>query len=364
MKVIAEYLWLDGKNFTEDKDENFVLDQNRNPDLRGKTKVFDVEDETTIETLKVPMWGFDGSSTYQAKGHRSDCVLKPVRVYKDPFRTRARSEYLSVLVLNEVMLVPGDKPHLSNTRARLRELVEKHKEHEFWFGIEQEYTFMRVADGRPLGFPKIGGFPEQQGKYYCGVGADRMVGRELVDEHLFACLDADLVFAGINAEVMPGQWEYQIGNGTRISDPLQVADDLTIARYFMLRIGEKYGIVPSLAPKPVKGDWNGAGAHTNFSTVAMRENDACFEEVIASIERNHAEHIAVYGEGIQDRLTGLHETCPYDQFRWGVSDRGASIRKPWQVAVERKGYLEDRRPCANMDPYVVLAKIMETVMEK
>lgn len=372
MKVIAEYLWLDGKNLVEDKEGKVHLDQNKNPDIRGKTKILDVPEGTTVETLQlslgdvesiVPTWGFDGSSTYQAKGHTSDCVLKPVRVYNDPFRTRARQEYLSVLVLNEVMLVPGDTPHPSNTRAVLRELVEKHKEQEFWFGIEQEYTFMRVADERPFGFPKEG-FPEKQGKFYCSTGADRTFGREMIEEHLFACLDADLVFAGINAEVMPGQWEYQIGKGTPTSDPLRVSDDLTVARYLMLRIGEKYGVVPSLHPKPVVGDWNGAGAHTNFSTKAMRESDDCFEEVIASLGRNHDVHIAVYGEGIQQRLTGLHETCPYTEFRWGVSDRGASIREPWQVAVQKKGYLEDRRPCANMDPYVVLAKIMETVMEK
>ncbi len=357
MKVIAEYLWIDGVKPVGD--------------VRGKTKIFEGEDGTTIATLiapseriQMPVWGFDGSSTEQAEGHTSDCVLKPVRVYKDPFRTRARPEYLSVLVLNEVMLVPGDEPHPSNTRAQLVTLSEKYKRQEFWLGIEQEYTFMRVEDGRPLGFPKEGGFPEKQGKYYCSVGADRIFGREMIEEHLFACLDAELVFAGINAEVMPGQWEYQIGNGTAMSDPLRVADDLTIARYLMLRIGEKYGVVSSLASKPVKGDWNGAGAHTNFSTHTMRESDACFEEIIESLRRNHDAHIAVYGEGIQDRLTGLHETCPYTEFRWGVSDRGASIRKPWQVAVEGKGYLEDRRPCANMDPYIVAAKIIETVMEK
>lgn len=374
MKVIAEYLWLDGKNLVKDKEGKVHLDSNKNPDVRGKTKVLDVEEGTTLKTLQVPslefdsripIWGFDGSSTNQAEGHASDCVLKPVKVYRDPFRTRMRPDYLSVMVLNEVMYVPGDQPHLSNTRALLRVFAEKYKEQLFWFGFEQEYTFMRVADGKPLGFPKgEGNFPEPQGKYYCAVGADRIVGRKMVEEHLFACLDADLVFAGINAEVMPGQWEYQMGNGTPASGSLRVTDDLTVARYLMTRIGEEYGVVPSLVPKPVKGDWNGAGMHTNFSTTAMRESDACFEAVIASLQRNHEAHIAVYGEGIQDRLTGAHETCRYDTFRWGVSDRGASIREPWQVAAHKKGYLEDRRPCANADPYVVAAKIIETVMEK
>lgn len=357
MKVIAEYLWLDGVKPTAA--------------IRGKPKVFDVEDGTTIDALtlpkegikRIPVWGFDGSSTEQAEGHASDCVLKPVRVYKDPIRAAAHPEYLSVLVLNEVMLVPGDIPHPSNTRARLRALVEAHKDEEFWFGLEQEYTFMRADQGgvgRALGFPKKG-FPGKQGPYYCGVGADRIFGREIMEKHLFACLDAKLVIAGANGEVMPGQWEYQMGNGTKASDPLRVADDLIIARYLMNRIAEEYGVVASLAAKPEK-EWNGAGMHTNFSNRAMRESDASFSEIIKRLQRNHDEHIAVYGEGIQERLTGQHETCSYREFRAGISDRGASIRVPWQVAVEHRGYLEDRRPCANADPYVVEAKIIKTVM--
>lgn len=385
MKVVAEYLWLDGNNLTTDEKGNFVLDPNKNQEVRSKTRILDVptlgskirhldldEKKALIKDKlhpdEVPTWGFDGSSTNQAKGHASDCVLKPVRVYLDPLRTEQRPDYLSVLVLNEVNDVPGLKPHLSNMRAPLQVLAKKYKDQEFWFGVEQEYTLMSLEDhnfskvGKPLGFPKTA-LPEPQGKYYCANGADRIVGRQMVDEHMYACLDAGLVLAGTNAEVMPGQWEYQKGNGTPESDPLTVADDMFIARFLMSRIGEKYGVVASLKPKPARGDWNGAGAHTNFSTKAMRESDQGFQEVIERLRRHHVEHIALYGEGIEERLTGKHETCPYTDFRAGVSDRGASIRIPWQVPVAGKGYMEDRRPCANMNPYVVLAKIMETVME-
>ncbi|MDP3698911.1 MAG: glutamine synthetase beta-grasp domain-containing protein [Nanoarchaeota archaeon] len=383
MKVIAEYIWLDGNNLTEDKEGNFVLDANKNQEIRSKTKILDrdvsfkssqgvQERQIYTKLLKndMPIWGFDGSSTNQAKGHKSDCVLKPVRVYVDPLRTRERPDYLSVLVLNEVYDVPGEKPHLSNMRARLRELSEKYQEQElFRFGLEQEYTFMRVDENdfsritKPLGFPRTTEEPLPQGKYYCGNGADKIVGREIVEEHMFACLDAGIVIAGTNGEVMPGQGEYQAGRGDAESDPLRVADDLITARYLMSRIGEKYSVVASLEAKPQKGDWNGAGAHTNFSTKSMRESDKGFQEIIERLRHHHPEHIAVYGEGIEERLTGKHETCPYTEFRAGVSDRGASIRIPWQVAVDGKGYMEDRRPCANMNPYVVLAKIMETVME-
>lgn len=381
MKVIAEYIWLDGKNLVKDQAGNFKLDLNINPEIRSKTKVLNLDSISCqpelqnhsqrrywVKETDMPIWGFDGSSTNQAEGHASDCVLKPVRVYVDPLRTSQRPDYLSVLVLNEVFNVPGDTPHLSNTRALLREAVEKYKKQEFWFGIEQEYTLMRVDENdfsritKPLGFPrkKEGDFPEKQGKYYCGNGADKIIGRELVEEHMYACLDANLVIPGTNAEVMPGQWEFQMGNGTPDSDPLRVADDLVIARYLLSRIGEKYGIVASLEAKPAKGDWNGAGAHTNFSTKEMRESSECFDRIIERFRARQQEHIAVYGEGIEERLTGLHETCPYTKFRAGVSDRGASIRIPWQVPLDGKGYMEDRRPCANMDPHVVMAKIMDT----
>ncbi len=372
MKVIAEYLWLDGKNLIENKEGDLTLDPNKNQEVRSKPRILDVADDTTFKDLNlemIPEWGFDGSSTNQAKGHYSDCVLKPVRLYADPLRTIERPDYLSILVLNEVYDVPGKKQHLSNTRAKLRELVEKYKDQEFWFGIEQEYTLMRVDENdfsrisRPLGFPKKAGEPIPQGKYYCGNGVDKIVGRQMIEEHMYACLDAKLLISGTNAEVMPGQWEYQIGNGTNESNPLRVADDVITARFLMERIGEKYGVVASLKPKPQQGNWNGAGAHANFSTKEMRKSNDCFPPIIEKLRRHQAEHIAVYGEGIENRLTGKHETCPYTEFRAGVSDRGASVRVPWQVAANGKGYLEDRRPCANINPYVVEAKIIETVME-
>ncbi len=358
MKVVAEYIWLDGINKEKGK---------LTSEARSKTKVFDVEERTTYSHLVAPTWGFDGSSTEQAEGHDSDCVLKPVRVYHDPLRNIPNS--LCVLVLNEVYLPPGKKIHPSNTRAQLEKLATKYEKELFWFGLEQEYTFMRV-DGmdpsridRPLGFPKNKfTFPVEQGKYYCGSGADKIFGREIIEEHLKACLEANVLIAGINAEVMPGQWEYQIGNGTWQSDPLRVADDLIVARYLMDRISEKYGVVTSLEPKP-HPKWNGAGAHTNFSTKSTRKSIGNVKEIMKKFEEHHREHIALYGPGIEQRLTGLHETSGCDRFSYGVSNRGASIRIPWQVAAEGKGYLEDRRPCANMDPYVVEAKIIKTMMK-
>jgi glutamine synthetase len=236
------------------------------------------------------------------------------------------------------------------------EAAERHADQEPWFGIEQEYTLF--GEGRPLGFPE-GGFPGPQGPYYCSVGADVTFGRDVSEEHATACMDAGLAISGTNAEVMPGQWEFQIGP----AGPVEASDHLWLARWLLKRIAEDHGVTVSFDPKPMPGDWNGAGAHTNFSTAAMREG---YEPVIVACEALRAralEHVAFYGKGIEDRLTGKHETAPWNEFTYGVSDRGASVRIPWQVERDQAGYIEDRRPNANCDPYVVTRMIVETCCE-
>ncbi len=331
MAIQAEYLWIDGSEPTQL--------------LRSKTRILPGPVSSVDE---LPIWGFDGSSTNQAPGDSSDCVLKPVFMIDDPIRGGD-----NVIVLNEVWTV-DDEPHPTNKRAKTREIAEKYAHHESWFGIEQEYTFM--SDGRPHGWP-VGGFPAPQGGYYCGVGADEIWGREVVEAHTAACMEAGLDISGTNAEVMMGQWEFQIGP----AGPVEASDQIWVARWLLYRIAEEWDISATLDPKPVKGDWNGAGAHTNYSTKAMRES---YDPIVAGAEalgKRHDIHIRNYGAGVDQRLTGLHETAPWTEFSYGVSDRGASVRIPWQTAKDGKGYLEDRRPNANMDPYVVTALIVETV---
>ena len=333
-KIMVEYIWIDGNQPTAK--------------LRSKTKVVDHEVKSHLD---LPDWGFDGSSTRQAEGHFSDCLLKPMRIIKDPIRGGD-----NLLVMCEVFNSDGSV-HKSNKRAKLRELAEKFKDEECWFGIEQEYTFF---DGiKPLGWPD-NGFPAPQGGYYCGVGSDEVFGRDIVEEHMEACIDADMMISGINAEVMPGQWEFQIGP----LGPLEVSDEIWIARWILYRIGEDYGVSATLDPKPVKGDWNGAGAHTNFSTKSMREQGGLkvIEEACEKLGKNHDKHIEMYGSDNEQRLTGDHETCSIKEFKYGVSDRGASIRIPMQTANDGYGYLEDRRPSANMDPYLVCTALMDTIL--
>ena len=323
----AEYIWIDGKEPTHT--------------LRSKTKIVPMGQEP-------PIWGYDGSSTNQAQGHDSDLVLKPAAIFPDPIRGGDHK-----LVMCEV-LYTDMSPHPTNTRSACVEVAEKHKAHESWFGIEQEYTFFEGI--KPLGWPDQG-FPAPQGGYYCGVGADEVFGREIVEAHTDACIDAGISISGTNAEVMPAQWEFQVGP----LDPVDVSDQLWVARFLLYRVAEDFGVSATLDPKPVKGDWNGAGAHTNFSTRSMRNGYEDIPRAIEALKAKHDLHIPNYGDGVERRLTGLHETASYREFTSGVSHRGASVRIPWQVHQDQKGYIEDRRPTANMDPYVVTRLITDTV---
>jgi glutamine synthetase len=326
-----EYIWLDGTEPTAQ--------------LRSKTKIVKSFDRCCGEA---PIWGFDGSSTQQAEGSDSDCVLKPVRLYPNPLEKGNHT-----LVLCEVWTV-NNHSHETNTRHML-DLTLQYLDDDTideWVGFEQEYTL--YENGLPFGWPEIGE-PPPQGDYYCG----RNAGEEIVTEHTDACIEAGISIAGTNAEVMLGQWEYQIGAG----GSLHMSDDLWIARWLMEKICYKHGITVSLDPKPIEGDWNGAGCHTNFSTRYMRE-DGGIEIIFKAcmdLEKVHEEHMKEYGEGNERRLTGLHETQAIDEFNWGVSDRGASIRIPWQVEKDGCGYLEDRRPSSNCDPYRVSKKLIETI---
>ena len=329
-KSKLEYIWLDGYQPTQS--------------MRSKTRI---EADFSGKLEDCPMWSFDGSSTQQASGGDSDCQLKPVAIFNDPDRKNA------FLVMCEVLNADGT-PHVSNGRASIED-----DDNDFWFGFEQEYFLWDVETDKPLGFPQ-NGYPSPQGPYYCSVGAKNAFGRQIVEEHLDLCIDAGINVEGINAEVAAGQWEFQ----TFAKGAKEAGDHTWVARYLLERTAEKYGVAINWHCKPVLGDWNGSGMHANFSNSTLRNagSKAVYDQICQAFEPFVKEHIAVYGADNHLRLTGLHETQAIDEFSYGVSDRGASIRIPIATVTNGwKGWLEDRRPNSEADPYKVAARIIKTV---
>ena len=332
-KSKLEYIWLDGYYPTQN--------------MRSKTKLID---NFSGKLDDCPMWSFDGSSTKQAEGNSSDCLLKPVAIFPDPTRLNG------YLVMTEVLNSDGS-PHESNARSTIDD-----DDNDFWFGFEQEYFIMDVDTQLPLGFP-LGGYPGPQGLYYCSVGGKNTHGRHFVEEHADLCLKAGINFEGINQEVACGQWEFQLfAKGAK-----KAGDELWVARYLLDRLTEEYGYYIEYHPKPIKGDWNGSGMHCNFSNSILRNcgSKEIYEDICESFRSVTKEHIDVYGEFNDQRLTGKHETASINDFSYGVSDRGASIRIPI-ITVENnwKGWLEDRRPASNADPYKIASRIIKTMKSK
>ncbi|WCT10857.1 glutamine synthetase beta-grasp domain-containing protein [Mucilaginibacter jinjuensis] len=331
MAAKLEYIWLDGYKPTQS--------------LRSKTKI---EANFSGKLEDCPNWSFDGSSTEQAPGGSSDCILKPVFICPDPQRKEG------YLVMCEVLDSHGN-PHESNGRAHIED-----DDNDFWFGFEQEYFLWNPDTNKPLGFPD-GGYPGPQGPYYCSVGANNAFGRKIVEEHLDVCLEAGLNVEGINAEVAAGQWEFQIfAKGAK-----EAGDQIWVARYLLERIGEEYNVSINWHCKPLGTlDWNGSGMHANFSNTTLRTagSEDVYKKILEAFRPVVKEHIEVYGADNEQRLTGKHETASIHDYSYGVSDRGASIRIPlYTVQKGWNGYLEDRRPNSAADPYKVAARIIKTV---
>jgi len=334
--IMVEYIWIGGSG----------------QDLRCKTRTLPAKDGG-YKPSDLPKWNFDGSSTGQAPGDDSEVILYPQHVYADPFRGGD-----NIMVLCDCYK-PDGTPIDNNTRVACAKSCEEAAKEIPWFGIEQEYTLFEADGVTPFGWPK-GGYPGPQGPYYCAIGKENAFGRHIMEAHYKACLFAGVKISGTNGEVMPGQWEYQVGPCVGID----AGDDLWVSRYLLQRVCELFGIIVSLDPKPIPGDWNGAGCHTNYSTEAMR-NPGGYAKIIEAIEKlakKHEQHILAYGEGNERRLTGRHETASMASFSYGVANRGASVRIGRQVEEEGCGYFEDRRPASNMDPYVVTGMIVRTTL--
>ena len=351
MKLIAEYIWLGGNNEFRSKTRTI-----NSPLTRDELVKNNLMGEL-LDVSKYEDWNYDGSSTEQATGEDSEIILKAAAIFLDPFRKAP-----NVLVLCETYR-PNGEPLPNNYRKKAVELFNKNKAAEPWFGIEQEFYIMdnngtnnSKLSNTPLGMEHA----EKQGQYYCSVGANNAFGRQVAERAYLACLDAGVTTSGMNAEVAPGQWEIQVGPCVGIDS----GDHLMMLRYILHRVGEICGVQINLEPKPVKGDWNGSGCHTNYSTKEMRDKGGLkvIKTAIKKLERKHKEHMEVYGSDNEQRMTGLHETADYNTFSSGVANRKASIRIPRFTDRDNRGYMEDRRPSSNMNPYLVTSKIFETTV--
>jgi glutamine synthetase len=340
----VEYIWIDSENW-----------------LRSKPRVL----QKLVEFFSLkdfPDWNFDGSSTGQAEGHDSEITLKPRALFIDPFRDfnskkKHKFKWSHYLVLCDCY--KDDIPIPSNNRYEAAEIFERIKDHGCCFGLEQEYVFTDNITKRVIDWPAKG-LPEPQGKYYCGVGADRAYGREIAEEHFHNCVTAEVKICGINGEVFPGQWEFQIG----ICEGIEAADHLWVARYILIRTAEAFNMNVSFAPKPVpEYNGNGSGLHTNVSTKEMRNENGInyIYQAIQKLGEKHQESLKVFGDNSL-RLTGTHETSSCDKFTFGVANRKASIRLTSEVNKNKCGYFEDRRPASDADPYLVTSNIAKTIL--
>jgi len=331
-----EYIWIDSNN-----------------NLRSKTKmVYDIDKR---ENLIIPKWNFDGSSTNQAIGENSDVILKPNVIFNDPFRENKK--FIGLLVLCDTY-DSNNIPLPSNTRYVANKIFNQNLDEEPWYGLEQEYFIIDPNSKLPIGYKDT----INQGDFYCGVGTGNVFERKIVEKHLEYCLYAGINISGVNAEVAPGQWEFQIGPCEGIS----AGDHLWMARYILNRLSEEFSVLIDYNPKPLKGKWNGSGCHTNFSTKNMRDGTCnntgleFIDQAILKLKELHNEHMVLYGEGNKERMTGKYETANYETFTDGISNRGASIRRGLDTVKNKKGYFEDRRPSSNCDPYIVTSKIFKT----
>ncbi len=347
--VRVSYVWCSGKD--------------SHHDLRSKDKTLYLtaadaakEPQALLDAGVFPEWNFDGSSTEQAKGLDTEILVRPVKAYKNVLPSYA-ADVKRFIVLCECFL-PSGQPTKDNYRFLARQVFAEDKTNSKpWYGMEQEMVLVDIATNWPLGWPSLG-FPAPQGPYYCGNGskAAGSLGRKYHDKFYELALSMGLTISGTNAEVLPSQWEYQVGP----CEGIDIGDQMIMSRWLYLRLLEDEGIDVDFRAKPFpQGDWNGSGLHTNFSTEATRAEGGiqAIYEYIDRLSKTVEIDVPFYGQDNNTRLTGAHETSRIDQFGFGVGTRGTSIRIPNQVNNEKKGYFEDRRPAADADPYLVAARL-------
>ena len=324
---IGEYVWLDSNN-----------------KFCSKIRVFDI--------LQSPVWNYDGSSTGQATTESSEITLFPVEWFKHPLMEPIEgfTIYLIICATYDINNnpLPNNHFHLAN------EYFNINPDEVPWFGLEQEYFFFK--NNNILGMKPTLDIIKNK-LYYCNTINQPILGEKVALEHMNACLKAGIIISGINAEVVCGQWEFQVGPCTGI----QAGNHMMAARFLLEKIAIKEGLEIDYHPKPISR-MNGSGCHVNFSTKKMREDNG-YEIILNAIQKlelNHENMMKDYGEYNNMRMTGKHETASYNKFTWGVGTRNTSVRIGNDTFKNKKGYFEDRRPASNIDPYLVTSLIYKT----
>ena len=335
---LVDYIWLGGNN-----------------EIRTKSRTIEIDSHNPTVS-DIPKWNYDGSSTGQAPSEGdTEITLVPVYIKMSPYVPD--KPFRSVIIAVCATYYSDDKPLPNNYYQFANEVFSQKTEEEPWFGLEQEYFIMDNYTRMPIGMNDH--FNTPQGQFYCAVGGLNSYGRDIMSQHYGDCLRYGLKISGVNQEVAVGQWEFQIGPAVGI----EAAHQMMIARFLLELVAERNGCHISYDPKPYP-DWNGSGCHINFSTKTMREQGglATILSTMPKLEANHLKHIAVYGYDNEKRLTGKHETSSMNKFTWGVGTRNTSVRIGNDTYKNGCGYFEDRRPAANIDPYVTTALIFKTAV--
>ena len=350
-RLIAEYIWLDSEYSFRSKTRIIYNDPHRPPVIP--------DDKSSVEWI--PKWNYDGSSCGQSDigaGINTEIELYPVYWCWDPFRKEImeRGQHSHTRC---IMVLCDNNATAASRRNHAIESFKKPQTSEPWFGIEQEYYLVNSENSKcPYGYTESN-MPKHQKRFYCNMSREN--GRDVAEKHMWYCISADLKIAGVNAEVGPSQWEYQIGPCVGIA----AGDELMLSRYIMERIvSDIPGMTISWSPKPFR-QYNGSGCHTNFSTKEMREKGG-YRHIIRSIEllgqRCANAQNDLYGVDNYLRTTGTHEAPSSKEFSYGVGTRNTSVRIGKQTSKDQKGYYEDRRPGANMNPYYVIAQLNNSTL--
>ena len=294
---------------------------------------------------------FNGLNTGQSVDtNNSDIYIRPVQRYNNPLIKRTKELEPSIFVCE--LMLDENKSHSSNERNRSIKVLENYEDVNMSFTLDFFVTKKNV----PVAFLSNPP-PSQQGIFYCGVGGDIAVGQECANDIFQNANRADLNVTQLSGGVAPSQWTIKLEGTAKV----KLLDDLICLRYIIAKSAEKYGVTICFHPQLLKEEWNGSACLIEYSNDKMRTDKECNyirNTVIKNLDKTHAEYVSKCGEDNNRRLIGTNNTSKNDEFTSAVGKYDCSVRIPKLTNVRGHGSIEDRRPGANMDPYVVVPYLL------